>query len=85
MTGFLRGHGRKVEGEGSDAHATCGVLCSASGKSTVSSSAQVAAESHYMRSSYRASLVEHLFIGSLLRHFWNPLAKEEIRALSGRY
>ena len=51
----------------------------------VSSSAQVAAESHYMRSSYRASLVEHLFIGSLLRHFWNPLAKEEIRALSGRY
>ena len=51
----------------------------------MSSGAHPAAESHYLRSSYRESLVEHLFIGSLLRHFWNPLAKEELRALSGRY
>jgi hypothetical protein len=38
---------------------------------TVSSSAHVAAESHYLRSSYRESIVEYLFIGSLLRYFWN--------------
>jgi hypothetical protein len=36
----------------------------------VSLSAHAAAESHYLRSSYRESIVEHLFIGSLLRHFW---------------
>ena len=36
----------------------------------MSSSAHVATESHYLRSTYRESLVEHLFIGSLLRHLW---------------
>jgi hypothetical protein len=57
----------------------------ASRRSTVFSSAYIPAESNYLRSSYGESLVEHLFIGSLLRHFWNPLIKEEIRTLSGRY
>lgn len=36
----------------------------------VSSAANASAESHYLRSSYRESLVEHLFVGGLLRHFW---------------
>ena len=37
----------------------------------MSSGAHTTGKSHYLRSSYRESLVEHLFVGSLLKHFWN--------------
>lgn len=37
----------------------------------MSLSAYVPAESNYLRSRYAESLVEHLFIGSLQRHFWD--------------